>query len=281
MSTRKVKAHADWKSITDPNMRRDAWFNDLADKATKKCVVEFLGSNFRKVTRDFEKYKQDIASLRDFHSYWCEVNTAMIEAGAKSNPRSTSSMPQFDCSFDVTHALLIDSSIPEDVASKWPFGEVFLQRVCRYLQGLPFDNQQGCTSVLQLYIDFACFSNSYAPVLIHVGEKKRKGPVKSYVLRDLNAMADIQPHVLATDSRTWHRALKWLEQNWSQWPFGTLFLGNALSEVGYSIPQLCFNGRVLFRTGDNVSKNLWQYFHTEKGTIRSLSRRWIVNQAGG
>ena len=41
VSTRKVKAHADWKSITDPNMRRDAWFNDLADKAAKNVLLNF------------------------------------------------------------------------------------------------------------------------------------------------------------------------------------------------------------------------------------------------
>lgn len=114
-----------------------------------------------------------------------------------------------------------------------------------------------------------------------IGEVNAKGPVKSYVLRDLNPLADLQPHVLADHSRVWHRALKWLERNWPQWPFGALQLGNALSGLGYSIPQMCFSERVLFRTGDNVSRNLWHYFHTNKGTIRSLSRKWIVNQAGG
>ncbi len=281
ISTKKVKAHNDLKNITDPEERKDAWFNNIADKQAKKSVLDFLGPNFKKIAKDFERYQQDARSLRDFHSYWCEVNTVMIEAGARTNPRHSSTMPNFESSFDATHATPIVSCIPEVVASKWPFGEVFLGRICTYLQGLPFDNSQGCTSLLQLYIDFDCHTNSYVPVFMHIGEENSKGPVKSYVLRDLNPLADIQPHVLADHSRMWHRTMKWLEKNWPQWPFGTLHQGNALSEVGYSIPQTCFSGRVLFRTGDNVSKNLWQYFHTDKGTIRSLSRRWIVSHAGG
>ena len=122
-------------------------------------------------------------------------------------------------------------------------------------------------SILELYFDFAIWTQSYVPILLHIGAKGPKGPVKTFVLKDQATIADIQDTKLSTQSVTWHRVIKWLLGVWNDCPFGdgALFV-RSLHRYGYSIPHLGLVGRPAFRAGSQVHRAVWGYFHTSSAT---------------
>lgn len=157
------------------------------------------------------------------------------------------------------------------------FGTVFIKRVIEYFHGLQWDFEADSVSILELYFDFAIWTQSYVPVLLDLGAKGPKGPVKTYVLRDLSTLADIQSSTLKDQSVIWHRVVKWLLGVWSNCPFrdGAVKV-RSLHHFGYSIPHLGVVGRPAFRAGSQVHRAVWGYFHSSTATLRSLTRVWHI-----
>ena len=58
-----------------------------------------------------------------------------------------------------------------------------MRRVLDYFQGLQWDFEADNVSILELYFDFAIWTQSYVPILLHIGAKGPKGPVKTFVLK--------------------------------------------------------------------------------------------------
>ncbi len=118
------------------------------------------------------------------------------------------------------------------------FGSVFAKRVSEYFHGLHWDFEADNGSIIELYFDFAIWTQSYVPFLVHAKKMGSTGPVKTYELKDQSVLADIQETRLGVQSLTWHRAIKWLLSVWNNCPFhdGSIHV-RSLHRYGYSIPH--------------------------------------------
>ena len=274
--TRKVKAHVNFRLIDDEELRWLSRANDCADRAAKRVVNSFLGNRFRTFERKYNDFNENVQRLSDFYSLWAEVNHKCWVKG-KQQTCGNECNPGHELLHNPTRCVSLSCQISDSDFEGNPFGAIFVRRVLDYFQGLQWDFEADNVSILELYFDFAIWTQSYVPILLHIGAKGPKGPVKTFVLKDQATIADIQDTKLSTQSVTWHRVIKWLLGVWNDCPFGdgALFV-RSLHRYGYSIPHLGLVGRPAFRAGSQVHRAVLGYFHTSSATLRSLSRVWHV-----
>ena len=276
ISTRKVKAHVDLHLIHDNELRWISKANDCADRAAKKVVFTFLGNRFRIFEKKDKDFTDNVQRLSDFYSFWAKVNNECWVKG-KQQSSGGDCNPCHELLHNPARCVPLSCQIPDPVFEGTVFGKIFIRRVLDYFHGLHWDFDAENVSILELYFDFAIWTQSYVPILLDMGAKGPKGPVKTFVLKDQSTLADIQDMKLSAQSVTWHRVIKWLIGVWNDCPFidGAIDV-RSLHRYGYSIPHLGLVGRPAFRTGLQVHRALWGYFHTSNATLRSLSRVWHV-----
>ena len=276
IATRKVKAHVQWRTIDDPELRWISRANDCADRAAKRSVVTFLGHRFHSFEKKYKDFLDNIQSICDFYSLWVEINK---ECWVKDQSRShcIGNDQQPELLHEPSRCISLSCNISVADIDGCQLGSVFAKRVCEYFNGLHWDFEADNVSIIELYFDFAIWTQSYVPFLVHAGKMGPSGPIKTFELKDQSILADIQETRLGVQSLTWHRAIKWLLSVWNNCPFhdGSIKV-RSLHRYGYSIPHHGLTGRPSFRAGAQVHRALWGYFHSSTVTFRNLSRVWHV-----
>ena len=276
IETRKVKAHLQWKSIDDPELRWASRANDCADRAAKKSVVSFLGQRFHRFEKKYKEFLDNVQSISEFYTLWVEINKECWVKDTRK-PQGCTNDHGPELLHEPTRCHPLHCSVTDSDLNKCQMGYVFAKRVCEYFHGLQWDFEADNVSIIELYFDFAIWTQSYVPFLVHAGKMGSNGPIKTYELKDQSILADIQETRLGVQSLTWHRAIKWLLSVWNDCPFhdGSIKV-RSLHRYGYSIPHHGLRGRPSFRAGAQVHRALWGYFHSSTATLRNLSRVWHV-----
>ena len=187
----KLKHNVNFRLIDDEELRWLSRANDCADRAAKRVVNSFLGNRFRTFERKYNDFNENVQRLSDFYSLWAEVNHKCWVKG-KQQTCGNECNPGHELLHNPTRCVSLSCQISDSDFEGNPFGAIFVRRVLDYFQGLQWDFEADNVSILELYFDFAIWTQSYVPILLHIGAKGPKGPVKTFVLKDQATIADIQ-----------------------------------------------------------------------------------------
>ena len=252
--------------------------SDTVDRWAKK-VVQQKRPLFSQLERHYGEWMRRSQKLRSLHDFWCQMTKVFL---AKTDKAAI----QHQCSIDFNNWLVPASChafklpLPVDVHERWPFGEIFFWRFFRWWCNLDWDPTSPLIAVTETYFHFCCSTGTMAPVLVGSNHK--------YQLRDLCVSADLACYDLGTQNRIWIKIIRWIVKYMPEMmPFPLRERGSGsegLGVYGYSIPVLCISHRYRSSADAVVAKQLWEYFHTERGVVRSMQRTWRchrVLQAGG
>ena len=274
----KVRSHQCWQSMPEGNERWCAMHSDTVDRWAKK-VVQQKRHLFSQLERHYGEWMRRSQKLRSLHDFWCQMTKVFL---AKTDKVAI----QHQCSIDFNNWLVPASChafklpLPVDVHERWPFGEIFFWRFFRWWCNLDWDPTSPLIAVTETYFHFCCSTGTMAPVLVGSNHK--------YQLRDLCVSADLACCDLGTQNRIWIKIIRWIVKYMPEMmPVSLRERGSGsegLGVYGYSIPVLCISHRYRSSADAVVAKQLWEYFHTERGVVRSMQRTWRchrVLQAGG
>lgn len=278
ISVTKVRSHQCWRFMADGLDRWCAMHSDTVDRWAKK-VVQQTQPLFTKLHKMYAHWVTQTKNLKGLHDFWCQMTKVFIAKSEKV-------VIQHQGCIDFNNWLVPASSsafqlpVPTTVHDCWPFGDTFFWRFFRWWCNLDWDPSSSHISVTETYFHFCCSTGTMAPVLV--------GGIVKYQLRDLNVGADLASCDLGTQNRTWMKVIRWIVKYMpDMMPFPLRERGpgsDGLNVFGYSIPVLCISHRYRSRIDAIVAKQLWEYFHTEKGVVRSMQRTWRchrVMHAGG
>lgn len=275
----KVRAHQNISKVLDPMEKWKATMNDHADKLAKSCIRKHWKDEIQDILECLQLHATDVRRLHDFHEMWNEMNEEAIQISKKQSHGDALPTPAFRLLFDEQQAVSIPCVIAESKLESCIYTELFARRVVNYFHNLEWDFTQPNVSTLELYIDFALWSGTVAPALIHAGSKKTGKHNRSYQLPDQCPLADLAQCTLRQQSRVWSKMLAWLRENWHQAP-GKPQLGcTSLVKVGYHQQHYGVPGTPRFRSGLRVLHELRSFFETSKGYRTNMDRRWKVQQA--
>ena len=275
----KVRAHQNISKVLDPIEKWKATMNDHADKLAKSCIRKHWKDEIQDILECLQLRANDVCRLHDFHEMWNQMNEEAIQISKKQSHGDALPKPAFRLLFDEQQAVSIPCVIAETKIESCIYTELFARRVVNYFHNLEWDFTQPNVSTLELYIDFALWSGTVAPALIHAGSKKTGKHNRSYQLPDQCPLADLAQCTLRQQSRVWSKMLAWLRENWHQAP-GKPQLGcTSLAKVGYHQQHYGVPGTPRFRSGLRVLHELRSFFETSKGYRTNMDRRWNVQQA--
>eukprot|EP00438_Fugacium_kawagutii_P030177 Skav221651 [mRNA] locus=scaffold1174:334187:337306:- [translate_table: standard] len=285
---RHIKSH---QTISEDTTAYERWrieLNNQVDEIAKQTVLHVLGRKhgfFVKIDKD---HTTNGKLLEQFHEMWHQMNQCVLSVMQKKKVQRETALPTFTLPIDESRLVTLNCKLEEGAMQTCPLGSIFAKRIIRYFHGLRWDPDAQPVSLLELYIDFSCWTNTLVPVLLDTGSVgPRGGKIMRYELPDLHPGADQVSETLAIQMRAWTRAVKWLHAIWKPDSIPTI-VTNSRTTHRYGFPEkriLGLTGHPVFRTKLDPCLRLWKFFHTSSGAHRSLKRVWsrshAVAAAGG
>ena len=261
----KVKAHQDWQSMAIGLDRTYAFFNCAVDEAAKSAVT----TDFPHLLQAFQVLVDERCYVRDhvdmFHSFVCEIHDRYH--AQKPKKAVLEAMPNFVALAQV-HPPFFKLPVPdEDQIKACPCGEEFARVFCDWISSLRWGHGRPISGV-ELYFAFAYATQCLVPVQT----SKWKDGHAVFELRHRSVEADQFKLDLSRQSRIWLKMLKW-------WLTAAdiphkMASHRSLREFGHWVSIQGFDIRPVLPDGPLVGRMLWDYFHENGVTVRSLNRPW-------
>lgn len=286
ITIQKVAAHQNWKLITDPDLRWQAYVNSRVDFHAKQSIVKDNADSFRARNEAYNKQTLLQQTTCDYYSYLTEISKIIVD----NKPRKIHTVEnQFDPHQDLlqpcAHVAVTVSNHPTlETFQSFPWGPVFLWRIHQWAQHLTWSNHHGCCSKdisdIELTADFILFTNSEPPINLSKGQEKQYGIHSNWKLRDLCLEADALGTIpFSQHVQLFRRALQWMNKHYSfrLFPCPNKRKVDSLRPLGLSAWHRGYSCRPKLACGERTVNALRKYFVTENGTRRDLSVPFSVH----
>jgi ribonuclease HI len=265
ISIAKVKAHVDWKTVTDSVERQQAFFNNAVDAEARKSVAADHFELWQKMEGFLDAKKETRIGVGRYHDFLCEMYDMFF--ALKPRERKVVNQPSFDSMWKMQGTLRKFAGPSQEKIDMCPFGHVFAGRVGNWWNLLEWKTGT-CTSLVELYFDFCMYTGTQAPV---------RFPGNQWRLRDTCVQADNSDLRLGLQLHMWVRFLRWLLEQ-SEGVTLKIQKSSALREYGYAKPIFSVNGRAQLVDGSRTSKAVWKYLHPGGYTVANFTRPWSPKQ---
>ena len=286
----KIKAHQDWQSWPNSHFRWCAQINDHVDAIAKQCVRESWPLLLPLADLYAQEREKQGCQIHQMHKFLCEAASKAMEQQTINQINGRT----FDDVLNRTDTFLEQLVqgplefrpilLPLEISADCPYTQEFIVRVISWLNQLqwPCGNQETRPiSFLELYADFVLTTQTFAPVQLRRKGEAGRGSGMLYALRDQDMRADMSERSLASQSRTWTRALKWLIARCDSLNFLDICRVTTLRCVGFGTPHDGISVRPMLVQGVQAYIILAGYFQTSTGRAKNLSGNFAITKAGG
>ena len=286
----KIKSHQGWQSWPHSHFRWCAQINDHVDALAKKCVKESWPVLSQMAAKHAEDRENKSQNLHQMHKFLCEAANRVMELQTYNHTKNHmfgESLNGDSAFHDQIAQGPVESRLiflPLEISASCPYTQEFIVRVISWLNQLQWpcgNHETRPISLLELYADFVLTTQTFAPVQLRRKGEKGRGSGMLYALRDQDMRADMSERSLASQSRTWTRAFKWLYARCDSLNFLDFCRVTTLRCVGFGTTHDGISVRPKLAQGAQSYIILAGYFRTSTGRAKNLSGNFAISKAGG
>lgn len=289
----KVKAHQNWKKLSDEVEKWKAHANNWVDRCAKEVITKDNGSYYRWLKTQAEAHCIAVKTHEDFLKYVCDVGR--VFTGLQGRPNKTKC--QDGTNFDVHHQCVTRNTpgierriqITHQQFLAFPWGPTFLYRIFTWATKLKWCKGlckcQNDISLLELFFDYANTTGSLSPICLTPKAKRKEtkdGKMHScWEMPDISLEADMKGQLpLSEHTLVFGRAMEFLIKNGNLlgWPSQTIPRTKSLGFIGLSTASRGFSCRPELVNHDESIQQLRNYLSTPTGMRRDLKSPYTPNK---
>ena len=266
----KISSHTNWRNMNDGQDKWAGEHSEIVDTCAKDVLRIGHKGLLRTCTVAFQRWSTTCDNLSQFHDFWIAACQRCFKHSEPHTEVRHCGPPDFSI-YQIDDTIQgVFPCIPslDEFLIHWQLGRIFGTRFLDWWSSLEWVHASAPISALELYINFALDTGTMVPV-------QPTGKGSKFLLRDLDAQADLCDAKLALQNKTWIRGLKHVHEFFPHalvpsW----LNRENTLNCFGYTIKVISLSFRPKLKNGAHACKLLWDYFHTNTGVQRDLKRPW-------